>query len=1293
MAGLLALPLPLAAQQLVDNFNRPNDNVVGNGWTEVETAPVTSVAINTNMLRMGSSTAGRDHVWMNSPGLYNTTLGANACMLTWAFNMRQSRPDPSGFDASNFGQAVVLAGSNSNLLAGQGYAVALGNSGATDPIRLVRYNGGLGANANVTNLIAASDFGTEYLDIRVTYTPATGTWALYYRNNGTGGPFGDPTTAATLAGTIVDNTYTGVDLPVIGCLWNHNTAVADNAVFDNLHVPNSCTPQVNFAQATASSNEAAGTVAVNLTISPPAPVAGNVVLTVTNGPGMVYGGGGDYTTSPAVAGGVITLPVVAGATTLSFDILINDDALPEPTEQVTFQIGSVPAGMVAGTGNVHVHSILDNDSPPTITFSTLSIAAMESGGAQLFQLSVAPPPSANEWVEVSITNGLGAVYGADYTTGPAGPVSFQVPVPTGAATASFTATIINDVLVELDETVTFTLTGSSAGLTIGTNTVATLTIYDDDGPPTVLEQGDLAILAVNANNSACGSDDEISFVCFKNIVTNTTIDLTDNGYERCLPGLWGETEGVLRLTRTGPAVPRGTVITMRITNNVITVVSPDGFWSSTSLNGLSPFNLNSGGDQLFFMQGGSWVDPTPGANDHNADYTGTILYAFSTNGLWNAVCPTASGGTQNSNLPPGMECFSSGPTAITDFSKFAPASFPPRSQRGWLIEIDNVANWTAAGSITNCTNYGLTAPNYAAGFVLPITTTGFTPGLWTGARTIDWFDCTNWDDARVPVATTDVVIDETAIRNCVVNGGPTAFCNNLTIRSTGTSRLLTVSGGSTLLANGDFFVERTLGTGNLGATILANSTLSARSMTLTSLNGTLQEAYCVAVAPTAQVLIEEDVNILPGGFLDLSGGPSGGTLRVGRHFLNTAGTAHFDEPNSWVEFNGALDQNVQTSGFTALFGNLRMNKPGGDLVLIDPARVNNTLDLTLGRVMSGSGLTLGPTATAINASDLSFVHGPLVKVGTTNFTYPVGKGNSLRLMALTTITGTPTDAFRVEYFAQSPRTTFGNTLGPGLHHISDCEYWTIDQESGTPSARVTLSWDTPQSCGVTLLPDLRVARWDGAEWLDRGNGGTSGNTVAGTIITPVTQTVFSPWTLASVSIENPLPVELLHFDAWPAGSAVELWWATATESDNARFVLERGSSPDALTPFASVPGAGHSLDRIDYRHRDIDPLRGLSYYRLIQEDFDGTRTEGPTVAVRMGANGGLVLITNGEVLTVLHDALPGTACSILDATGRVVFNGTLPEGRADLSIASLPHGTYLLRVDHERGAATERFVR
>lgn len=231
---------------LLDDFNRTASNTVGNGWSEVESNGVSSCAIVANQLKLSNgTTAGRDYIVRSVASQYSPVLNSNTGQLTWSFNVRQSRSNPSGFDGNNYGVAFVLAASSADLLASTttGYAVVVGNSGTPDPFRVVRFTGGLSKNSNLTNVFTTTtDYGTAYLTLRVSYFPDDDSWTLEASTNTTS--FEDPSQASTFKaiGTGTDGTYTGTSLPYLGCLWNHATTSAEAALFDNIYITAPCSP-------------------------------------------------------------------------------------------------------------------------------------------------------------------------------------------------------------------------------------------------------------------------------------------------------------------------------------------------------------------------------------------------------------------------------------------------------------------------------------------------------------------------------------------------------------------------------------------------------------------------------------------------------------------------------------------------------------------------------------------------------------------------------------------------------------------------------------------------------------------------------------------------------------------------------------------------------------------------------------------------------------------------------------------------------------------------------------------
>ncbi len=1057
-----------------------------------------------------------------------------------------------------------------------------------------------------------------------------------------------------------------------------------------------CGPTVNFSTPTGSAVENAGTITVNMTISPATSSAGTISITIGGSSSATYGT--DYTTTPAAAASVITINVPSGATAASFTISINDDAITEPNETIDLAITGSNGGIFIGSAVSHVFTIIDNDTVPTIDFSTLNITVLESAGLQTFYLSILPTTHGSGFATITISGASTATYGSDYTTNPA-PVGATITVGWGpnVPTFSFTATVINDLIPEPTENVIFTITGVSAGFAIGSNNTATLVIGDNDSPPTSLTPGDLAIVGVNANEGGCAGvsgEDRISFFCYKEIVYGTEIILTDNGYERCNPGQWGNGEGTVRMKRTGPAIPAGQVITFKVNTSSgptnVQSMAPDAQWTCTSITApggtATSLNMNNGGDQLFFMQGGTWTSGASGGN--NATYSGTILFGFTTNPSppWTASCSTNP--TQRSNLPPGVECFSMAPTLASDFNKYIGPT-TAATQRDWIIRIEDPSNWT---SYPSCSDYNTFGYNWLSAPILPIIPGAMVHGLWRGAINTDWFECRNWDDARVPDALTNVVIDASSIRACDVGLNPgvqpggTGSCASVWQHfSLFPPKALSVQPNSTLNVGGLYKLENT-NASNLTVQVLANATLNADSVEVSGTALGASNCTMQLVSANSQLVVTGNFRLKPGGRLHMQGAlGSSGTLVLGGNFINQEDELHFLDINSQVVLNGGTDQYIQNSNPMEYFYNMRVAKSGGDVHLTAPVAIRNQLDLTQGRIFSSPAnlISLLSGATAVNYSNASFVHGPLQRTGSTDFTFPIGKNNSCRPAGLQNLTAG--GVFTAEYFAADPEVAIAPLAPPTtLDHISHCEYWNIDRMGATPYAQVVLSWGTPESCGVTAgaLGELRVAHWNGTIWDDRGNGGTTGTALSGTVSTAAVETGFSPWTLASVTANNPLPIELLSFTATPSGRVVDLNWSTASERNNAFFTVERGMDAVHFDAINQLPGAGNSQSVTNYTDVDRAPLHGLSYYRLRQTDQDGTSTLSEAVPVLFQGTGGLPLtvLYGQDGLYLLHDLPKGSVLEVLDATGRMIRSVVINmEGLCPVPMEGVAHGMYILR--------------
>ena len=91
-----------------------------------------------------------------------------------------------------------------------------------------------------------------------------------------------------------------------------------------------------------------------------------------------------------------------------------------------------------------------------------------------------------------------------------------------------------------------------------------------------------------------------------------------------------------------------------------------------------------------------------------------------------------------------------------------------------------------------------------------------------------------------------------------------------------------------------------------------------------------------------------------------------------------------------------------------------------------------------------------------------------------------------------------------------------------------------------------------------------------------------------------------------------IPVELTSFAADLLDNRIQLNWSTASELNNAGFEVQRSEESLMWSSLGFIDGAGTTEEIHFYEFVDDNPLRGKSYYRLRQIDFDGTyRIYGP----------------------------------------------------------------------------------
>ena len=365
---------------------------------------------------------------------------------------------------------------------------------------------------------------------------------------------------------------------------------------------------------------------------------------------------------------------------------------------------------------------------------------------------------------------------------------------------------------------------------------------------------------------------------------------------------------------------------------------------------------------------------------------------------------------------------------------------------------------------------------------------------------------------------------------------------------------------------------------------------------------------------------------------------------------------------STVTFNTSGAQAIGGSQITSFY-NLSVNN-ANNITLNRSADVTNFLSMVNGKLITTNTniLTCGANANASLGSTTTYVDGPMIhtiaSASSINKTYPIGKGVAFRAVVLTI---THSNASPVTYQAEIINSTASGlpyTYPPSITKVSNVRYTRFVRQnvSNFSTGRIQMYYNTDD--GVTDRNTLAVAHDDGSSMWQNFSGVATANGTG-----DITSTVFtnfnSYFALANPpGGGNPLPIELSSFSATLKNKNVDIKWTTQSELNNDFFTVERSSDNETYAAIGTIDGAGNSTQVHHYSYTDNNPMKGLSYYRLRQTDFDGQSQHNmPTVINNMGSS----LFTiypnpakSGKVNLVGDDGSSLKNISVQDITGKII---------------------------------------
>lgn len=166
-----------------------------------------------------------------------------------------------------------------------------------------------------------------------------------------------------------------------------------------------------------------------------------------------------------------------------------------------------------------------------------------------------------------------------------------------------------------------------------------------------------------------------------------------------------------------------------------------------------------------------------------------------------------------------------------------------------------------------------------------------------------------------------------------------------------------------------------------------------------------------------------------------------------------------------------------------------------------------------------------------------------------------------------------------------------------------------------------------------------------------------------------------------------LPVNLVDFEVNPLDNKVALSWATLSEENTSRFIVQRKSA-EMITwqSIDSIPAKHYSEQKNNYRYTDQHPLNN-GFYRIACVDADG-KTSYSSV-LKSALNVSKVVFTiypnPGSGRIILKSAEPLRKVTILNSLGHVCYTGILPQPQFQhfVDMHQQPPGVYVVRITTE----------
>lgn len=267
------------------------------------------------------------------------------------------------------------------------------------------------------------------------------------------------------------------------------------------------------------------------------------------------------------------------------------------------------------------------------------------------------------------------------------------------------------------------------------------------------------------------------------------------------------------------------------------------------------------------------------------------------------------------------------------------------------------------------------------------------------------------------------------------------------------------------------------------------------------------------------------------------------------------------------------------------------------------------------------------------------------------------------------------------YFDNSIAEIYGDKLIIDLRGPAPADKYTFD------NSVAKINSDTSVHClgrfklsGISNPNETAGLRWH-----------TSGGSLVTTVLSMEHTEPFTSFIVQKLIAINPddisLPVSILNFQVVLEDSMVKLIWQAKNERNNQGFTIEKRISNNQWKTIGYVSSNHTTYQTSDYSFTDIEPLRGINYYRLKQIDFNGEFAYSPIRSIYFSNSEGIDIFPNPVSTVLFVEQNTGNYFQILDTYGKKQKEGILDSNQ--INVEDLPTGLYLISID----GITNKFIK